>query len=45
MAPKLMKLKKKALDKYIATQDFNKLMSEKFEARLKQANLVKKNRF
>ena len=30
-------------DKYITTQEFNKLTSEKFSARLKQANLANKN--
>ena len=30
-------------DKYITTQEFNKLTSEKFSARLKQANLASKN--
>ena len=30
-------------DKYITTQEFNKITSENFTARLKQANLVKKN--
>ena len=30
-------------DKYITTQEFNKLTSEKFTARLKQANLVCKS--
>ena len=29
-------------DKYITTQEFNKLTSENFAARLKQANLAKK---
>ena len=29
--------------KYITTQKFNKLMPENFAARLKQADLVKKN--
>ena len=30
-------------DKYITTQEFNKLTSENFTARLKQANLASKN--
>ena len=30
-------------DKYITTQEFNKLTSENFTARLKQANLGSKN--
>ena len=30
-------------DQYITTQEFNKLTSEKFSARLKQANLASKN--
>ena len=30
-------------DKYIATQEFNKLTSEYFTARLKQANLASKS--
>ena len=30
-------------DKYIATQDFNKLISENFTARLKQGNLASKS--
>ena len=30
-------------DKYIITQEFNKLTSENFTARLKQANLASKN--
>ena len=44
---KLVKLKKKiTIDhnhKYITTQEFNKLRSEHFIARLKQANLASKN--
>ena len=31
------------IDKYIATQEFNKLTSESFTARLKQLNLSSKN--
>ena len=31
--------------KYITTQEFNKLMAENFEARLKQADLVNKTDF
>ena len=31
--------------KYITTQEFNKLMTENFAARLKQADLVKKTDF
>ena len=31
------------IDKYIATQEFNKLTSESFTARLKQVNLSSKN--
>ena len=43
-----MKLKKKITtdhdhDKYIATQEFNKLTSEYFIARLKQANFASKS--
>ena len=42
-----MKFKKKILghnhDKYITTQEFNKLKSENFEAILKQADLARKN--
>ena len=41
-----MKLKKKTYhyhDKYIATQEFNKLTSENFAARLAQANFSSKN--
>ena len=30
-------------DKYITTQEFNKLTSENFTARLKQANLARKS--
>ena len=30
-------------DKYITTQEFNKLTAENFTARLKQANLASKN--
>ena len=30
-------------DKYITTQEFNKLTSENFTARLAQANLISKN--
>ena len=30
-------------DKYITTPEFNKLTAESFAARLKQADLVKKN--
>ena len=30
-------------DKYITTQEFNKLISDNFADRLKQANLVSKN--
>ena len=30
-------------DKYIATQEFNRLTSENFTTRLKEANLAKKN--
>ena len=30
-------------DKYFTTQEFNKLTSENFPARLKQANLASKN--
>ena len=45
---KLMKLKIKITtdhdyNKYIITQEFNKLTSENFASRLKQANLVSKN--
>ena len=45
MAQKLVKLKKKITDhdhnnKYITTQELNKLTSENFAARLKQANLT-----
>ena len=32
-------------DKYLTTQEFNKLTSENFAARLKQANLVNKTDF
>ena len=32
-------------DKYITTQEFNKLTSESFAARLKEANLVTKTDF
>ena len=42
-----MKLKKKSTDhnheKYIVTPKFNKLRSENFATRLKQANLVTKS--
>ena len=42
-----MKLKKKTTnhdhDKHITTQEFNKLTSKNFTARLKQANLANKN--
>ena len=30
-------------DKYIATQEFNRLSSENFTTRLKEANLARKN--
>ena len=30
-------------DKYIATQEFNRLTSENFTTRLKEANLARKN--
>ena len=45
MAQKLVKLKKKITDhdhnnKYITTQELNKLTSENFAARLKQANVT-----
>ena len=45
---KLMKLKKKKItdhdhDKYITTQEFNKLTSEHFAAKLAQANLASKS--
>ena len=44
---KLMKLKRKITDhnhdKYITTPEFNKLTSENFAARLKQANLASKS--
>ena len=50
MTQKLVKLKKKKKKntdhdqpKYITTQEFNKLTSEKFAARLAQANLTSKN--
>ena len=47
MTHKLLKLKKKIIDhdhsnKYITTQEFNKLPAENFAARLKQANLSTK---
>ena len=32
-------------DKYINTSEFNKLAADVFNARLAQANLIKKNRF
>ena len=32
-------------DKYIGTQEFNKLAADVFNTRLAQANVVKKNRF
>ena len=32
-------------DKYIYTSEFNKLAADVFNARLAQANLIKKNRF
>ena len=42
-----MKLKKntdhRESDKYIKTQEFNRLMSETFAARLAQENLARKN--
>ena len=47
MTQKLLKLKKKILDhnqdKYITTQEFNRLTSENFGAKLKRANLASKN--
>ena len=42
MKPKT-KLLTITIDKYIATQEFNKLTSESFTARLKQLNLSSKN--
>ena len=42
----LVKLRKKVLiNKYVTTQDCNKLAAESFTARLKQANLVSKTNF
>ena len=47
MTQKLLKLKKKILDhnqdKYITTQEFNRLTSKNFGAKLKRANLASKN--
>ena len=42
---KISEAEKKISDnsKYITTQEFNKLMAENFAARLKPADLVKKN--
>ena len=46
MTQKLIKLKKKKLDhgrdKYITTQEFNKLTADNLSARLAQANLATK---
>ena len=46
---KISELEKKLTDhnhdKYITTPEFNKLTGQNFAARLKQANLVTKNRF
>ena len=45
MPQKLVKLKKNDHNhyKYITTQECNKLTSQKFDAKLKQANLARKN--
>ena len=49
MTQKLLKLKKNLTDhdhdKYIITPEFNKLLAEVFDARLKQTDLVTKKYF